>query len=90
MSPYRSSNAVKALLAKFAKIYDPKWLSTKRAARSIEEFAERAGLGRELTTRWGQEWAISLGIGEKWVGEIMEGGSRANVGGHTLTHIGQE
>jgi prenylcysteine oxidase/farnesylcysteine lyase len=80
MSPYRTSAAVKSLLLKFANLYNPTWLSEQGAARSIEEFAERMGLGEEFTTRWAQEWVSSIGIGEKWMGEIMEGSTRCNVG----------
>lgn len=65
------------------KLYDPVWLSELVAARSIEDFAERVGLGREFTTRWGEEWALSVvGVGERWMGEIMEGSTRVNVSLH--------
>ena len=83
MSPYRSSSAVKALLAKFARLYDPSFLSEKGVARSIETFAERVGLGRELTMRMGQDWALSNGMGQEWMGEIMEGSTRCNVSGYS-------
>ncbi|WVQ80436.1 hypothetical protein IAT38_002541 [Cryptococcus sp. DSM 104549] len=46
---------------------------------SVEEFAEKAGLGREYTGRTGEEWASEVvGESERWVGEVMEGSTRAN------------
>jgi prenylcysteine oxidase/farnesylcysteine lyase len=80
LSPYRTSSAVGALLRKFSNLYNPKWLIKQGAARSIEAFAERVELGRGLTTVKGQEWAMkTVGVGEKWMGEIMEGSTRCNV-----------
>ncbi len=88
MSPYRSSAAIKVLLAKFANLYDPEWLAEKGVARSIEAFSERVGLGKEMTMKWGQEWALGQGLGEKWVGEVMEGSTRCNVGSIPLQPFG--
>ncbi|KAK4685297.1 prenylcysteine oxidase / farnesylcysteine lyase, partial [Tremellales sp. Uapishka_1] len=79
LSPYRSKQMVARLLAKFANLYDPLWLSEREAARSIEDFAERLGLGTELTMRAADEWAVNtVGVGDKWMGEIMEGSTRVN------------
>ena len=37
------------------------------------------GLGRALTTRWGEEYAKKVvGVGSKWAGEIWEGSTRVN------------
>lgn len=80
MAPYRSGQAVKGLLKKFDQLYNPLWLQEQGAARSVEEFAERVGLGKEMTTRRGDEWATgAAGISERWMSEIMEGSTRCNV-----------
>ncbi|EIW73268.1 hypothetical protein M231_03632 [Tremella mesenterica] len=78
-SPYRTDKSVKVLLKKFANLYNPLWLAEKGAPSSIEDFAERAGLGKEYTTRWGEEYALKVvGVGEKWESEIWEGSTRVN------------
>lgn len=47
---------------------------------SVEEFVEAVGLGREYTTRSGESWAREVvRAGERWVGEVWEGNTRANV-----------
>ncbi|ORY25191.1 Prenylcysteine lyase-domain-containing protein [Naematelia encephala] len=79
MSPYRSKNAVKALLDRFANLYNPSWLASQGAASSIESFTERVGLGKEMTTRWAGEYARKvLSLGDRWINEIMEGSTRVN------------
>jgi len=80
LSPYRTNQIVKTLLSRFSNLYDPVWLNKQSAATSIEDFAERVQLGREFTTRWGDEWALkAVGVGKKWMSEIMEGSTRVNV-----------
>ncbi|RSH90653.1 hypothetical protein EHS25_001258 [Saitozyma podzolica] len=79
LSPYRTSSAVGSMLKKFSNFYNPKWLIKHGAARSIEEFIDRVELGRDLTTVKGDEWALkTVGVSEKWMGEIMEGSTRVN------------
>lgn len=46
---------------------------------SIESFAESIGLGKDLTTRYGADWAKGVGMKEKWIKEIMEASTRVNV-----------
>lgn len=46
---------------------------------SIESFAESIGLGKDLTTRYGTDWAKGAGMKDKWVKEIMEASTRVNV-----------
>lgn len=42
---------------------------------------ERVGLGAEMTMKKGEDWAMKdVGVGERWMGEIMEGSTRTNVG----------
>ena len=80
MSPFRTRNAVKELLNRFANLYHPTWLAEHGPAVDIDDFVERVGLGREYTTRTGDEWALdAVGVGEKWMSEIMEGSTRVNV-----------
>lgn len=80
LSPYRTSSAVGAMLKKFSNFYNPKWLIKHGAARSIEEFVDRVELGRDITNVKGEEWALkTVGVSEKWMGEIMEGSTRVNV-----------
>lgn len=68
------------LLKRFANLYNPLWLAEHGASSSVDEFAERVGLGKEYTTRRGDEWAMkAVGVGEKWLGEIWEGSTRTNV-----------
>jgi prenylcysteine oxidase/farnesylcysteine lyase len=82
-SPYRMKKAVSDLLSKFTRLYDPTWLAQRGVTESVEEFAERLELGNGLTTRFGDDWAKSLGMGDRWIGEIMEGSTRCNVGSYT-------
>lgn len=80
LSPLRLKRAVATLVARFGNLYDPRWLAEHGPAQTIEDFAERVGLGREYTTRRGDEWAkTAVGASERWIGEIMEAGTRANV-----------
>jgi prenylcysteine oxidase / farnesylcysteine lyase len=80
LSPYRTNSAVSGLLKKFALLYNPKFLSEAGAAGTVQEMVERVGLGREMTMRKGQEWALEeVGVGDRWMGEIMEGSTRTNV-----------
>lgn len=46
---------------------------------SIESFAETIGLGKDLTTQYGTDWARRVGMKEKWIKEIMEASTRVNV-----------
>jgi prenylcysteine oxidase/farnesylcysteine lyase len=73
------NRAVNALVTKFKKLYDPIFLAKRGVVRGIDEFAESIGLGKDLTTRYGSDWAKMVGIGEKWAGEIMESSTRVNV-----------
>lgn len=52
---------------------------------SIESFAESIGLGKDLTTRYGSDWAKGAGMKDKWIKEIMEASTRVNV-----SHNGSE
>ena len=47
---------------------------------SIEAFADSIGLGKDLTTRYGTDWAKGVGMGDRWIKEIMEASTRVNVG----------
>jgi prenylcysteine oxidase/farnesylcysteine lyase len=86
LSPYRTNSAVAALLKKFALLYNPKFLSEAGAALGVSEMVERVGLGREMTGVRGDEWALkTVGVGERWMGEIMEGSTRTNVSGFLLS-----
>ena len=90
MSPYRTRKAVGELLNKFSNLYHPTWLNEMGPARSIHEYVERVGLGQEYTTRRGSEWAVSaLGLGQKWVDEVMEGSTRVNVSSPTARRTAQ-
>lgn len=80
LSPLRTKRAVNALLGKFANLYNPVWLSEQGSASSMDDFAERVGLGREYITRKGEEWALgAVKVGVKWMSEIWEGSTRVNV-----------
>lgn len=46
---------------------------------SIEQFAQSIGLGKDLTTRYGTDWAKGVGMKERWIKEIMEASTRVNV-----------
>ncbi|WVQ76257.1 hypothetical protein IAR50_005922 [Cryptococcus sp. DSM 104548] len=79
LAPLRTRRAVDKLLLKFKQLYNPKWLRERGPVGSIDEFAERVGLGTELTSRSGESWAKEvLGVGEKWIGEVWEGSTRVN------------
>lgn len=80
LSPYRTNSAVGSLLKKFALLYNPKFLSEAGAAGTVDEMVERVGLGREMTMKGGDRWAMEeVGVGERWMAEIMEGSTRTNV-----------
>jgi prenylcysteine oxidase/farnesylcysteine lyase len=80
LSPFRTQKAISALLVKFANLYNPEWLNQRGAAKNIEEFAERVGLGREYTTRRGDEWATgAVGVNKQWAGEVWDSSTRVNV-----------
>lgn len=68
-----------ALVKKFGKLYNPLFLAKRGVVNGIDQFAETIGLGKELTTRYGTDWAKSVGMGEKWITEIMESSTRVNV-----------
>ena len=88
LSPYRTNNAVSALLTKFALLYNPKFLSEQGAAGTVEEMVERVGLGRDMTMKRADDWAeVEVGVGARWMGEIMEGSTRSNVSTHSLVVI---
>lgn len=77
LSPIRTNSAVSALVKKFLQLYNPKYLSLRGAVRSVEEMVSKAGLGEDMTNRRADEWAIKgVGVGEKWMEEIMEGTTR--------------
>lgn len=80
LSPLRTNRAVNALVAKFKNLYNPNFLSKRGIVDSIESFAESIGLGKDLTTRYGTDWAKGVGMGDKWIKEIMEASTRVNVG----------
>lgn len=68
------------MLKQFAQLYNPKWLLKRGPVRSVEDFAETVGLGAEFTTKTGEDWAMhTVGVGDKWLGEVMEGSTRVNV-----------
>jgi prenylcysteine oxidase/farnesylcysteine lyase len=66
-------------IGRITNLYNPTWLNSRGAVGSVDEFAEKVGLGREFTTRMGLEWGQSLGLRQNWMGEIMEGSTRCNV-----------
>ncbi|WWC58035.1 uncharacterized protein I303_100570 [Kwoniella dejecticola CBS 10117] len=79
MSPYRTKSAVSSLVNKFLKLYDPAYLAQRGPVESVENFAESLGLGNEITTRTGEDWAKNVvKVGDKWLGEIWEGSTRVN------------
>lgn len=89
LSPYRQSTAVKDLLKRFKRLYEPQWLAQRGIVTDIEDFAESAGLGRGLTTRTGEDWATNVArVGKLWMDEIIEASTRVNVSGSFsgLTH----
>lgn len=75
-----TSAAVGDMLGKIAQLYDPAWLASHGAAASISDFAERAGLGEAYTGISGEQWGRdSAHASERFIGEFMEGITRANV-----------
>ncbi|WVR03358.1 hypothetical protein IAU60_000349 [Kwoniella sp. DSM 27419] len=79
LSPMRTKSHVSALVAKFLKLYDPVYLARRGPTGSVEDFAESIGLGSELTTRSGADWARAVvGVKDKWVNEIMGAATRVN------------
>ncbi|WWD22349.1 hypothetical protein CI109_106840 [Kwoniella shandongensis] len=81
LSYARTKSSVGGLLKRFARLYDPAWLAQRGVVNSIEDFAEKVGLGREFTTRTGEDWAKNVvKASDRWWGEIMEGATRANYG----------
>ncbi|WVO14829.1 hypothetical protein L204_102468 [Cryptococcus depauperatus] len=79
LSPYRTKRAVGQMIEKFKQIYNPVFLAQRGPVKNIEDFAESLGLGTELTSRTGQNWAKEVvGAGERWISEIMEGSTRVN------------
>jgi len=80
VSPYRQRTAVRDLLKRFANLYNADWLAKRGAVGSIEEFAQTADLGNDLTTTNGEKWATeTVGVNERWWSEIMEASTRVNV-----------
>ena len=69
-----------ALLKKFAFLYDPVFLAKRGVVDSIDAFGETVGLGKNLTTRFGVDWAKTVGLQDKWINEIIGGSTRVNVG----------
>lgn len=57
---------------------------------SIESFAETIGLGKDLTTQYGTDWAKRAGMKEKWIKEIMEASTRVNVSSSLVSDEYQE
>ena len=79
LSPLRTNRAVSALVSRFKNLYNPTFLSKRGVVGSIESFAESIGLGKDLTTRYGIDWAKGAGMKERWIKEIMEASTRVNV-----------
>lgn len=84
LSPLRTKAAVRTLMQRFGNLYNPIWLKEQGSAESVEDFAERVGLGMEYVTRRGEEWALGVvKVGTRWMSEIWEGSTRVNV---SLSH----
>jgi prenylcysteine oxidase/farnesylcysteine lyase len=79
LSPLRTNRVVDALVKKFKNLYNPDFLSKRGIVDGIDAFAESIGLGRDLTTRYGDDWAKSVGMKDRWINEIMEASTRVNV-----------
>jgi prenylcysteine oxidase/farnesylcysteine lyase len=80
VSPYRQRGAVRGLLTRFGRLYDPTWLANRGPLDSIEAFSETVELGKDMTTVTGKEWAAgTVGVSERWWSEIMEASTRVNV-----------
>ena len=82
-SPIRTNRAVKALLNKFAYLYNPLFLAKRGTVDSIDAFGETVGLGKDLTTRYGLDWAKMVGLSDKWTDEIIGSSTRVNVSNWT-------
>ncbi|GMK54379.1 hypothetical protein CspeluHIS016_0109650 [Cutaneotrichosporon spelunceum] len=79
LSPMRQRSAVGALVKKFSRLYDPRWLANRGSVANVDEFAESADLGGSLTSRKGEDWARNVvKAGRRWVDEIMEASTRVN------------
>lgn len=77
LSPIRTNSAVNAMVKKFALLYNPKVMSERGAVRSTEAMADHIGLGSEMSKKKGDDWALkTVGVGEKWMQEVMEGTTR--------------
>lgn len=79
LSPLRTNRAVNALVKKFGNLYNPIFLAKRGVVDGIDSFAETIGLGNDLTTRFGSDWAKSMGMKDRWIKEIMESSTRVNV-----------
>ena len=42
-------------------------------------YAETVGLGTDMTTRYGLDWAKTVGLSDKWTHEIVGSSTRVNV-----------
>ncbi|WVF66429.1 hypothetical protein IAT40_001169 [Kwoniella sp. CBS 6097] len=79
LSPMRTKSAVKSLVDRFLRLYDPVWMRQRGAVDSVHDFAENLELGNEYTTRTGQDWAHAVvKVGDKWLYEIMGASTRVN------------
>ncbi|OCF36073.1 prenylcysteine oxidase/farnesylcysteine lyase [Kwoniella heveanensis CBS 569] len=79
LSPMRTKSAVKSLVDRFLRLYDPVYMRQRGAVSSVEDFAENLELGNEYTTRTGEDWAHTVvKVGDKWLREIMGGSTRVN------------
>jgi prenylcysteine oxidase/farnesylcysteine lyase len=68
---------VNALLKRFSRLYDPKVMSERGAVRSVEAMADHLGLGAEFSKKKADNWALkTVGVGQKWLEEVMEGATR--------------
>lgn len=88
LSPIRTNRAVKALVKKFGYLYNPLFLAKRGAVDSIDAFGQTVGLGKDLTTRYGLDWAKMLGLSDKWADEIIGSSTRVNVS--LSTTVGME
>jgi prenylcysteine oxidase/farnesylcysteine lyase len=79
LSPLRTNRAVNALVKKFGNLYNPIFLAKRGVVDGMDSFAETIGLGKDLTTRFGADWAKSMGMRDRWIKEIMESSTRVNV-----------
>lgn len=60
-------------------------MSERGAVRSVEALADKAGLGEEVSGKKADEWAVkTVGVGERWMEEVMEGTTRNVVSLHQL------